>query len=140
MRRLDFHVQRRLVIIPFAPRLPESSDLVVVQFPANQLFQLLVADFLHGFLLLGRLEPRLETRLHAYAERGVECDAVCVAADLGAATGLIDAEEEVARGLDREGGGVVGDWDQQERFFGRHGGCVCGEDAEFVAAEVPGAY
>jgi hypothetical protein len=123
--------------VSFPATLLQALDFIVVEPPANQILELLPADLLVCLFLLGGPEARLEARLHAYADGGAECYALCVAADLGAGGGgLFDAEELFARGLQGEGGGVVGNGDDEEGFFGGHGGCGGAEDAVFVAAEV----
>ncbi len=88
-------------------------------------------------LFLGGFVARLEARLHADAERGVEGDVLGVATHLGAARrGLVDAQVLLALRLEGESAGVVGNGDDEEALFGGDGGRVGAEDAVSVAAEV----
>ena len=120
--------------VTLSPSLLQLLDLMVLQLPANKVLELLLADRLVCLLLLRDPILRLEARLHADAERGVERNRFGVTAYiLPAGLGVVEREESVARGLEGEGGWVVGYGDRGEGFGGRDGGRVCAEDAEFVA-------
>jgi len=80
---LDLDVEEFLVIIAFLPRLLEHLDLVVKQPSAYGGLQLRPADLLPRLLLLGSFNLGLEPRLHADAQRRIECHLRRVPADLG---------------------------------------------------------
>ena len=64
------------VILAFS--LSQLLDLLVVQLASDDVFQLFFADLHIRFLFLCSLVTRLEARLHADAESGIEGDVICV--------------------------------------------------------------
>ena len=126
MTGLDLQLERLLMKVTLSPSLLQLLDLMVLQLPANKVLELLLADRLVCLLLLRDPILRLEARLHADAERGVERNRFGVTAYiLPAGLGVVEREESVARGLEGEGGWVVGYGDRGEGFGGRDGGRVC---------------
>jgi len=140
MLALDPDIQNRLVIIPLPPRPLQPLHLLILQPPAHHILQLLPTDLLSRLRLLARHQARLEARLHPDAERRVERNILRIPSDLRPLVRLClvgDGQELLALRLHGEGAGRVGRGDAQEGLFGRDGFARGGEDAEFVAAEIP---
>ena len=83
MLTLLFYIQQTLMIIALPTGALEGTDLMLIEATTSSSLKFLATDFLAGPLLLRRLDARLEARLHADAQRGVEGDDGGVAAQLG---------------------------------------------------------
>lgn len=70
------------------PRPPQPFHLAILQSPPHNPLQLLPTNLLHRAILFIRLDPRLEPRLHADAQRTAEPQRGRVAADLHRPGGL----------------------------------------------------
>lgn len=104
--------------VVLASSLSQFLDLVVVQLAPDDVFQLLLADFLMSLLLLRGFVVWFKACLHAYAERGVERDVLCVSTHLRIVCGgLVDTQVLLALGLQSEGPRVVWYGDYNEAFF-----------------------
>jgi hypothetical protein len=113
MTPLNLEIQCHLMKVPHPSRLLQHPNLLFLQLPPNNLLQLFLANLRARRFFLGDLVPRLEARLHPDPERRVVGYRLGVGTDVGCSGGLGvgDAEESVARGLQGERGGVVGDGD-----------------------------
>lgn len=143
MLPLNPHVENRLMIIPLPPRPLQPLHFLIFQPPPYHILQLLPTNLLPRLGLLARLQPRLETRLHPDAERRVERDVLRIPSYLRPLVRLRrhvffgDSQKLLALRLDRERAGRIGGRDAEEGFFGRDGFAGGGQDAEFVAGEIP---
>lgn len=136
MLPLNLHLKQLLMIITLSSGPLQPAHLILFQPPSDRLLQLATTNLGQRPLLLGRSQPRLEARLHAYSERGAKGRNLGVAPQFhhaAAALGLLDRHKSVALRLQLKRARRVGRGYHVEGLERGHGLGCRREHANLVA-------